>query len=42
MALSTLVLVGEAHKWLPDIIAKAKSLTVGPGSHEKTEVLVRQ
>lgn len=32
MALSTAVLVGEARKWLPDIVARAKELRVGPGT----------
>ena len=38
MALSTAVFVGEARKWIPDLIAKAKKLTVGPGWDPKTDI----
>jgi hypothetical protein len=31
MALSTVVMVGEANKLLPDIAAKARALVVGAG-----------
>ena len=31
MALSVAVLVGEAQQWIPDLVARAKSLRVGPG-----------
>ncbi|QND85489.1 Methylmalonate-semialdehyde dehydrogenase [Chromobacterium vaccinii] len=31
MALSVAVLVGEAQQWIPDLVAKAKGLKVGPG-----------
>ena len=31
MALSTAVLVGEARRWLPELVEKAKGLRVGPG-----------
>jgi malonate-semialdehyde dehydrogenase (acetylating)/methylmalonate-semialdehyde dehydrogenase len=31
MALSVAVLVGEARNWIPDLVAKAKSLRVGAG-----------
>lgn len=31
MALSVAVLVGETKNWVPEIVAKAKSLKVGPG-----------
>ena len=31
MATSVAVLVGEANNWIPDIVAKAKTLRVGPG-----------
>ena len=38
MALSVVVLVGEARHWIPDIVARAKSLVVGAGSDAKTDV----
>jgi malonate-semialdehyde dehydrogenase (acetylating)/methylmalonate-semialdehyde dehydrogenase len=31
MALTVAVLVGEAQQWVPELVAKAKSLRVGPG-----------
>ena len=31
MAISVVVLVGDAQKWVPEIVEKSKSLTVGPG-----------
>jgi malonate-semialdehyde dehydrogenase (acetylating) / methylmalonate-semialdehyde dehydrogenase len=31
MALSTVILVGEAKKWLPDLVERAKALRVGSG-----------
>ena len=31
MAISVAVLVGEARQWLPDLVAKAKTLKIGPG-----------
>ncbi|OVE47395.1 CoA-acylating methylmalonate-semialdehyde dehydrogenase [Chromobacterium violaceum] len=31
MALSVAVLVGEARQWIPELVAKAKGLKVGPG-----------
>jgi malonate-semialdehyde dehydrogenase (acetylating)/methylmalonate-semialdehyde dehydrogenase len=31
MALSVAILVGEARNWIPDLVAKAKSLSVGAG-----------
>ncbi|MDE1712104.1 CoA-acylating methylmalonate-semialdehyde dehydrogenase, partial (plasmid) [Chromobacterium amazonense] len=31
MALSVAVLVGEAQQWIPELVAKAKGLKVGPG-----------
>jgi len=31
MAISVIVLVGEAQEWVPEIVEKAKTLTVGPG-----------
>jgi len=31
MALSVSVMVGEAQEWIPEMIAKAKKLSVGPG-----------
>ncbi|WP_186426672.1 CoA-acylating methylmalonate-semialdehyde dehydrogenase [Cupriavidus metallidurans] len=33
MAVSVVVLVGEANRWLPDLAAKARSLKVGPGQN---------
>ncbi|MCD7096889.1 CoA-acylating methylmalonate-semialdehyde dehydrogenase [Stenotrophomonas sp. MMGLT7] len=38
MAASTLVLVGEAREWIPDLVAKAKGLKVGAGSAAGTDV----
>ncbi|MGG5149188.1 CoA-acylating methylmalonate-semialdehyde dehydrogenase [Alcaligenes aquatilis] len=38
MALSVAVLVGDARKWVPDLVAKAQSLVVGPGAEAKTDV----
>ena len=38
MATSVTVLVGEAQKWIPDIIAKAKTLKVNAGSEKGTDV----
>jgi malonate-semialdehyde dehydrogenase (acetylating)/methylmalonate-semialdehyde dehydrogenase len=38
MAASTLVLVGQAREWIPDLVAKAKTLTVGPGNAKGTDV----
>lgn len=32
MALSTVVMVGETKNWVPELVEKAKKLTVGPGS----------
>ncbi|MGY8524831.1 CoA-acylating methylmalonate-semialdehyde dehydrogenase [Paracidovorax citrulli] len=31
MAVSVVVLVGEANQWLPDLVEKAKTLKIGPG-----------
>ena len=31
MAISVVVLVGDAQKWIPEIVEKTKKLTVGPG-----------
>lgn len=31
MALSTVVLVGEANEWIPDLVQRAQQLKVGPG-----------
>ena len=31
MAVSVVVLVGEARRWIPDLVAKAKALKIGPG-----------
>ena len=38
MALSVIVLVGDAQHWIPEILAKAKSLKVGPGHDPKTDI----
>ena len=38
MALSVIVLVGEAQKWVPEIVEKARSLKVGPGTDPKTDI----
>ena len=38
MAASTLVLVGEAKAWIPDLVAKAKTLKVGVGTDAGTDV----
>jgi malonate-semialdehyde dehydrogenase (acetylating)/methylmalonate-semialdehyde dehydrogenase len=38
MATSVTVLVGEAQKWIPDIVAKAKLLKVNAGSEKGTDV----
>ena len=31
MALSVSVMVGEAQEWIPELVEKAKKLTIGPG-----------
>ena len=38
MATSVAVLVGEANKWIPDIVAKAKTLKVSGGTVKDTDV----
>jgi malonate-semialdehyde dehydrogenase (acetylating)/methylmalonate-semialdehyde dehydrogenase len=38
MATSVTVLVGEAQKWIPDIVAKAKSLKVGVGTDKTADL----
>ena len=38
VALSVVVLVGDAQKWVPDIVEKAKSLRVGAGTDPNTQV----
>ncbi|MBU2282232.1 MAG: aldehyde dehydrogenase family protein, partial [Gammaproteobacteria bacterium] len=38
MALSVLILVGEAQRWLPDLVAKAKTLKVNSGAESGTDV----
>jgi malonate-semialdehyde dehydrogenase (acetylating) / methylmalonate-semialdehyde dehydrogenase len=38
MATSVTVLVGEAQKWIPDIVAKAKTLKVNAGAEKGTDV----
>ena len=32
MAISVVVLVGDADSWIPEIVEKTKKLTIGPGS----------
>lgn len=38
MAISVVVLVGEAQNWIPDIVAKAKKLKVNAGHEPGTDV----
>ncbi len=38
MAVSVVVLVGEANSWVPDLVAKARSLNVGAGHEHGTDV----
>ena len=38
MAVSVAVLVGEARKWIPDIVARAKKMSVGDGASKSTDV----
>lgn len=38
MAVSVAILVGEAHEWLPDLVAKAKGLKVSAGHEQGTDV----
>jgi len=38
MAIHTLVLVGDARGWLPDFVAKANTLKVGPGTDPDTDM----
>ena len=38
MATSVTVLVGEAQKWIPEIVAKAKTLKINAGSEKGTDV----
>ena len=38
MAIHTMVLVGEARAWLPDFIKKVKTLKVGVGTDEETDM----
>jgi malonate-semialdehyde dehydrogenase (acetylating)/methylmalonate-semialdehyde dehydrogenase len=35
MAISVSVMVGEAQEWIPEIVAKAKSMTIGAGVDNK-------
>ena len=37
MAIAVVVLVGDAGQWVPDLVAKSKTLTVGPG-HANADV----
>ncbi len=38
MALSVVVLVGEAQQWIPELVAKAKTLKVNAGTEKGTDV----
>jgi malonate-semialdehyde dehydrogenase (acetylating) / methylmalonate-semialdehyde dehydrogenase len=38
MALSVAVFVGESQKWIPDLVAKASKLRVGPGHSADTDI----
>ncbi len=38
MAVSVAVLVGEAQKWVPELVAKAKTLKIGAGSDKGVDV----
>jgi malonate-semialdehyde dehydrogenase (acetylating)/methylmalonate-semialdehyde dehydrogenase len=38
MAVSVAVLVGEARQWVPDLVAKARTLKVGPGTEAGVDV----
>ncbi|AOG22826.1 CoA-acylating methylmalonate-semialdehyde dehydrogenase [Acidovorax sp. RAC01] len=38
MALSVVILVGESQKWIPDLVAKAKTLKVSGGTEKGTDV----
>ena len=38
MAVSVAVLVGEAQKWIPDLVAKAKTLKISGGTEKGTDV----
>lgn len=38
MALSVVVLVGEAQNWIPDLVAKAKTLKISAGTEKGTDV----
>jgi len=38
MALSVVVLVGESQKWIPELVAKAKTLKVSGGTEKGTDV----
>jgi malonate-semialdehyde dehydrogenase (acetylating)/methylmalonate-semialdehyde dehydrogenase len=38
MALSVAVLVGDAKGWVPDIVAAAKKLKLGPGNKEGVDI----
>lgn len=37
MAISVAVLVGESQEWVPEIVERSKSLTIGPG-HENADI----
>jgi len=38
MALSTVVMVGDTHKWIPDLVEKVRGLKVGDGKLPDTDV----
>ena len=37
MAISVVVMVGDSAQWIPEIVEKTKTLTVGPG-HENKDI----
>ena len=41
MAVSVAVLVGEAGKWIPDLVAKAKGLKVAAGTDARARISAR-
>jgi len=38
MALSTVIFVGESQEWIPELVEKAKKLTVGPGHKDGVDI----
>ena len=41
MALSTAVFVGEAKKWIPELVERSKKLKVNAGTHSDFELLLQ-